>query len=287
MYDNYTAIEQFDLSRQEWTTLGQLETSRSYFSADVLGDGSVLVAGGRHYEQGRTVYDTAVNLLTFAPPPPSTPAPLAYNTSNTNSAQQNTVDRTFTLNAGETVEVGTCSVSGSSASGDTYLRLFGAGTQVEVAANDDSCGSTASFIQYTASATGTFELRAGCYSSGGCSGTVAFRIVPSPTSPLAYSVTNTNSAQQATLNRTFTLKAGDTLEVGTCNVPGSSASGDTYLRLFGAGTQVAFNDDSCGGTASFIQYTATSTGAYELRAGCYAGVSCSGTVTFRITPAKP
>ena len=77
------------------------------------------------------------------------------------------------------------------------------------------------------------------------------------------------------------------LEVGTCNVPGSSASGDTYLRLFGGGSQVAYNDDSCGGTASFIQYTAATAGTFELRAGCYSSGSCSGTVTFRITPAKP
>jgi hypothetical protein len=34
----------------------------------------------------------------------------------------------------------------------------------------------------------------------------------------------------------------------------------------------------------FIQYTAPTSGSYELRAGCYGGNSCSGTVVFRLTP---
>ncbi len=64
----------------------------------------------------------------------------------------------------------------------------------------------------------------------------------------SYSATNTNSAQQNTVNKTFTLNAGDKLEVGTCNLPGSSVSGDTHLRLYGvSGTEVAYNDDNCGG----------------------------------------
>jgi alpha-tubulin suppressor-like RCC1 family protein len=102
-----------------------------------------------------------------------------------------------------------------------------------------------------------------------------------------YSASNTNSALQNTVNRTITLKAGDMLEVGTCNLSGTSATGDTYLRLFGpSATQVTFNDDSCAGTASYIQYTAPTTGSYELRAGCYSGNSCGGTVVIKVTPAS-
>lgn len=105
--------------------------------------------------------------------------------------------------------------------------------------------------------------------------------------PLTYSASNTNSAQQSTFNRTFALNAGDVLEVGTCNLTGASASGDTYLRLFGtSGTQVAYNDDNCNGAASYLQYTAPTTGGYELRAGCYSSNSCSGTVVFKVTPAN-
>jgi len=220
---------------------------------------------------------------------PSTPAPpagsLTYSATNTNSAQQNTSNRTLTLNVGDTLEVGTCGLTGATASGDTYLRLFGV-SATEVAYNDDSCGGLASFIRYTVPASGTYEVRAGCYGGNSCSGTVVFNVIPAAKiEPLTYSATNTNSAQQNTVNRTFTLKAGDKVEVGTCNLTGATATGDTYLRLFGASaTQVAYNDDSCGGLSSFIQYTATTSGSYELRAGCYSGNTCSGTVVFRLTP---
>jgi alpha-tubulin suppressor-like RCC1 family protein len=105
--------------------------------------------------------------------------------------------------------------------------------------------------------------------------------------PLTYSATNTNSAQQNTVNKTFTMKAGDKLQVGTCNLTGASASGDTYLRLYGtSATQVAYNDDNCGGLASYIEYTAPTNGTYELRAGCFSSNSCSGTVVFKVTPAS-
>jgi hypothetical protein len=168
-------VERFDFTTQQWTTVGQLATSRQGFTLDTLTDGSVLVAGGSQVNTSLT-YAT-LDLITFGTPPPSSSTePLSYTAANTNSAQQNTVNRTFTLNAGDTVEVGTCNLTGASASGDTYLRLFGAGTQV--AFSDDSCGGTASFIQYTAPTAGTYELRAGCYSSTSCGGTVTFRITP-------------------------------------------------------------------------------------------------------------
>jgi hypothetical protein len=282
-YQQPQYIERFDFAQQRWNTVGALSLPRDGFTLDALADGSVLAAGGVDWGNSKQTF-ALMDLSTFSSTPPSSTEPLTYNASNTNSAQQNTVNRTFTLNAGDTLEVGTCNLTGASASGDTFLRLLGAGTQV--AANDDSCGGTASYFQYTATTSGTYELRAGCYSSGSCGGTVVFRIT-SPTSPLTYTAADTNSAQQNTTNRSFKLNAGDSLEVGTCNLTGASASGDTYLRLFGAGTQVAFSDDSCGGTASFIQYTAPTAGTYELRAGCYSSTSCGGTVTFRITPAKP
>ncbi|EPX62798.1 WD40 repeat domain protein [Cystobacter fuscus DSM 2262] len=167
-------FEQFDFAQQRWTTLGQLSIPRHGFTLDVLTDGSLLVAGG--YQANTQYTYTTMDLLTFDTLPPPGTSPLTYSASNTNSAQQNTTNRTFTLNAGDMLKVGTCGVPGSSASGDTYLRLFGGGFQVF--GNDDNCGSTASFIQYTAATTGTYELRAGCFSSGSCSGTVTFSITP-------------------------------------------------------------------------------------------------------------
>jgi microsomal dipeptidase-like Zn-dependent dipeptidase len=98
----------------------------------------------------------------------------SYSATNTNSAQQNTVNHTVLLNAGQSIQLGTCTVGGSSGSGDTYLRLYGPGG-TQVAANDDSCGLL-TYLTYTASQSGTYQIRAGCYSSGSCSGTVAYSI---------------------------------------------------------------------------------------------------------------
>jgi V8-like Glu-specific endopeptidase len=106
---------------------------------------------------------------------------------------------------------------------------------------------------------------------------------PPPVSTYSYSATNTNSAQQSTVNRSVTLTAGQTITVGTCGVPSATFTGDTYLRLFGpTAAQVAFNDDSCGGLGSRLQYTATASGTFQIRAGCYSSGSCSGTVAWTV-----
>jgi len=98
----------------------------------------------------------------------------------------------------------------------------------------------------------------------------------------SYSATNTNSAQQSTVNFNVALNAGQTLKMGTCSVTGSSGSGDTYLRVYGpGGTQVAYSDDSCG-LLSYLSYAATTGGIYQIRAGCYSTGSCGGTVAFTI-----
>lgn len=65
-------------------------------------------------------------------------------------------------------------VSGASGSGDTYLRLYGPGG-TQVAASDDSCGLRSS-LSFTASQSGLYQIRAGCYSSGSCGGTVAYTL---------------------------------------------------------------------------------------------------------------
>ncbi|WP_224248393.1 serine protease [Hyalangium gracile] len=220
-------------------------------------------------------------------PPPPPPNSYSYNASNTNSAQQNTVNKVVALAAGQAITVATCGVTGATFSGDTYLRLFGpAATQV--ASNDDACGGNGSSITYTAATAGNYEIRGGCYSSGSCSATVVWQIGSAPPpgtgGSYAFSASNTNSAQQNTVNRDITLTAGQKITLGTCGVTGSSASGDTYLRLYGpAATQVAFNDDGCGsGTASNLTFTATTSGSYQIRAGCYQSNSCSGTVAWTI-----
>ncbi|HWU86235.1 MAG TPA: serine protease [Kofleriaceae bacterium] len=221
------------------------------------------------------------------PPPPPPPAnSYSYSATNTNSAQQNTVNKVVALTAGQQITVATCGLAGSVFTGDTYLRLRAPGG-TEVAANDDACGGTGSSLTYTATTTGDYEIRGGCYSSGSCTGTVVWEITtgtpPPPGGSYSYSATNTNSAQQNTVNQNVTLSAGQKITLGTCGLTGASSSGDTYLRLFDpSATQAAANDDACGGTGSNLSFTATVTGTYQIRGGCYSSTSCSGTVVWTI-----
>jgi len=94
-----------------------------------------------------------------------------YSASNTNHAQQNTIDAQLALQPGQTITVGTCGLPGVYASGDTYLRLMGPNGQT-VSLNDDACGSLSSYLVYTvpSSGSGTYQIKAGCYASGSCSG---------------------------------------------------------------------------------------------------------------------
>ncbi|HWO24609.1 MAG TPA: serine protease [Kofleriaceae bacterium] len=218
-------------------------------------------------------------------PPPPPPNSYSYSASNTNGAQQNTVNKTVALAAGDKVTLGTCGLTGATFTGDTFLRFFGpSGT--EVAFNDDACGGSGSSLTFTAATAGNYEIRGGCYSSGACTGTVVWSITAG-TPPVGgsynFTATNTNGAQQNTVNQNVTVNAGQSITLGTCNVAGGNFSGDTYLRLYGpAGTQVSSNDDACGGRGSNLTYTATATGSYQIRAGCYSSTSCSGTVAWTV-----
>jgi lysyl endopeptidase len=223
-----------------------------------------------------------------SPPPPPPPPPAnsySYTATNTNSAQQNTSNKVVALAAGQKLTFGTCGLTGATFSGDTYLRLFGP-SATEVAANDDACGGRGSNISFTATTAGNYELRAGCYTSGSCGGTVVWEITtpPPPTGgSYSYTATNTNSAQQNTVNRDVSVAAGQKITLGTCGLTGSSFTGDTYLRLYGpTGSQVASNDDACSGRGSNLSFTATSAGTYQIRAGCYSSGSCSGTVAWTL-----
>ena len=112
---------------------------------------------------------------TTEPPPPPPVETFTFNATNTNSAQQNTTNVSVTLAAGQTLSFGTCTLPQATGTGDTYLRLYNTATNTQVAANDDSC-SLLSYVSFTAPAAGTYQMRVGCYSSGSCSGTVAYSI---------------------------------------------------------------------------------------------------------------
>ncbi|MCE9667204.1 serine protease [Myxococcus stipitatus] len=226
---------------------------------------------------------------TGAPPPSPNPAPNAFpfTATNTNSAQQNTTNRKLVLGAGQSLALGTCGLTGAKVSGDSFLRLVSP-AGVPVASNDDACGGRGSSLVFTATTTGEYEVRAGCYSNGSCSGTVVWELTggQQPPSPLhgsfAFDVVNTNFAQQATANRELSLTAGQVLTVGTCGQPDSRFTGDTYLRLFSAGVEVAFNDDACSGRGSLLTYTAPRTGSVQVRIGCYGNTACSGNAVWDI-----
>ncbi|MCY1019953.1 trypsin-like serine peptidase [Pyxidicoccus sp. MSG2] len=217
-------------------------------------------------------------------PPPSTN--FTYTATNTNGATVGTTNKVVALTAGQKITVGTCGVTGSSFTGDTYLRLYGPAA-TEVSSNDDACGGRGSSLTFTAATAGNYEIRAGCYSTGSCGGTVAWTIetgTPPAGGSLAFNATNTNNAQQNTTNRDIALTAGQSIAFGTCTVAGASGTGDTYLRLYNAaGQQVVVNDDACG-SLSYATYTVPTGagGTYQLRAGCYGSTSCGGTVAWTI-----
>lgn len=100
----------------------------------------------------------------------------SYEAIDTNFAQQNTTDTNVPLQEGNVIEVGTCGLPNAVAVDDTYLRLIGPNGQT-VALNDDACSSLSSHLIYTVppGAGGKYVIRAGCFSSGSCGGTVAWQ----------------------------------------------------------------------------------------------------------------
>ncbi|WP_257462221.1 C-type lectin domain-containing protein [Archangium lipolyticum] len=99
----------------------------------------------------------------------------------------------------------------------------------------------------------------------------------------SYSASNTDNAKVNTFNHSLHLFAGQVFTAGTCGVPGSSGSGDTYLRLNNpTGKEIASNDNAGGpcGLLSNISIVVPVSGTYTLQAGCYGYTSCGGTVAF-------
>ena len=181
---------------------------------------------------------------------------------------------------------------------DSYLRLFDA-TGQQLAFNDDFGGSLDSYLDYTASTSGTYYVgvsgyRNASYSpltagsgTAGSTGTyaVSFAVVgeesPPPLEPndtlATASVGLAAGADAAAIpgvigdgaagNRdvdlySVSLEAGDLLNAFvTAQADGSTL--DSYLRVFTAsGTQVASNNNSGISRDSSISYTATATGTY-------------------------
>jgi hypothetical protein len=141
----------------------------------------------------------------------------------------------------------------------------------------DACDSTTGVVHIPLP-DGTTCNGTGVCTAGTCS-------VEAPTSgSFFYTASDTNFATQNTTNLDISILAGQTLEIGTCGVPGASGSGDTFLRLFDPSNNlVVAADDACGGLLTFFSFTATTTGIFQVHAGCFSSGSCSGTVAFTLT----
>ncbi|MFP2928715.1 trypsin-like serine protease [Pyxidicoccus sp. 3LG] len=248
--------------------------------------------GGEDISYVRTAVDAYCAVASSARLCNTTPPPVtafSYTATATTNATVNTTNKVVALTAGQKITLGTCGVTGATFTGDTWLRLH-APNGTEVASNDDACGGRGSNLTFTAPTAGNYEIRAGCYASESCGGTVAWTLESAPppatSGAFDFSATNTNDARRNTVNGNVTLTAGQRLAFGTCSVAGASGTGDTVLRLYNsAGQQVASNDDGSGcGTLSHGTYTVPTGagGAYQIRAGCYANTNCSGSVGWAI-----
>jgi lysyl endopeptidase len=169
----------------------------------------------------------------------------SYDAANTANGTVNTRDLDISVQAGNVVTVGTCSPTAAlgvqegvpapltlerpAFSGDTSISLVSGAT---VVTNDDACGTLGSQLKFTATATGTVKLRAGCFSSTSCSGTVSYTI---DRDTVFYARSNTNSGTVNTLPTNVALRVGDQITVGTCGLLGSAFTGDTVLSLFSGG----------------------------------------------------
>ncbi|QSQ17792.1 hypothetical protein [Myxococcus landrumensis] len=209
----------------------------------------------------------------------------AFSSTNNATDPNTSADSAIVINPNETVMIGTCVITGSAYTNDTYLRLLDASSNT-LAYNDDHCAGLGSKLTFTAPAVvpPTYNIRAGCFAAGTCSGTVA---ISRRKDLFTFSAANTNNASLNTFNKQHKYNAGEIVRIGTCayNASGATANGNTYLRLYynnaGVYQQVAANDTpsepSCG-TAAEIVYTIPTSGYYQVRAGCETNTNCSGTV---------
>jgi hypothetical protein len=221
----------------------------------------------------------------------------SFDAANTANGTVNTRDLTFSVQAGNVITAGTCSpitalgvqdgvpppftLERPAFAGDTFLSLVSSGGTV--VANDDACGTVGSQVKFTATASGTVRLRAGCFSNTSCSGTVSYTI---NRDTVFYARSNTSSGTVNTLNTNVSLRVGDQITVGTCGIAGSAFTGDTVLSLFSGSTRLQLSDDGCpSGNGSFFTQRVATPGAFQVRSGCFSNQLCSATPVIRVTPA--
>ncbi len=189
---------------------------------------------------------------------------------------------TFTATAGTTYTIGM-----NSTAFDAYLYLFdSAGSQV--AANDDSDGSTNARISYTATTSGTFTIQATSFGSSSTGAYTVSLAASCGSTPIGagtpvngtLATTDCRSTQRTgsySDSYTFAATAGSTYRVTL-----TSTAFDAYLYLLNsAGAVVAYNDDSNGSLNALISYTATTSETLTIQATSYSSGSTGAYVLTR------
>lgn len=98
-----------------------------------------------------------------------------------------------------------------------------------------------------------------------------------------FNLRDTNSAMDPSrvVSVSIRKRIGETLTAGTCNMPFSNFTGDTYIRVYGPnGSEVASNDDNCGGLGSYLSHVAETSGTYRIVIGCFGSTACSGVLSY-------
>ncbi|MHA7634287.1 trypsin-like serine peptidase [Corallococcus sp. M7] len=228
----------------------------------------------------------STRLCAGMPPAPVRPASaFGYTTTDTWDATQNTVDRTYTLGAGDVIHVNACGLPDFPVTGYPKLRLVDAQDN-EAASSFDGCG-----FKLRVGAAGTYTLKAGCDYTDSCTATVDVKVTLNANltrGTLPFNLVNTNSGTRNTANLNVTLTPGQVLDVGTCAVEGANGVGDTIVRVIdSSGLPVAENDDAFGtcGSLSRVTYhmnVVSPAEQYQVRIGCFRNTRCSGTAAYVI-----
>ncbi len=202
----------------------------------------------------------------------------------------------FNASAGSAYVIETSNLQTSA---DTVLTLFNA-NGAQLAINDDSGGTWASRIAWTATDDGLFFVRAANYGnsgganrgyqlrvtgSGGSTGGDAFE--PDNTQATAKPITVGGAAQAHTFHvagdqdwAVFSAAADSTYVIETFNLGSSS---DTVLRLYNAaGDEIAYNDDTPGSWASRIIWTAAAAGNYAVKVNHYSSSAAGAATSYNL-----